>query len=102
MQLEVIAWSDPATPTARELQARLEADGFDVWSWSDGPGFDYKPHVHDHDESIWVVQGEITFGVGGQQHRLGAGDRLMLPAGTVHTAHAGKGGAAYLIGERRQ
>ena len=29
-----------------------------------------------------------------------AGDRLMLPRGTVHAACAGPAGAAYLIGER--
>jgi quercetin dioxygenase-like cupin family protein len=101
MRLEVITWADSARPTAGELKARLEADGFDAWSWSDGPGFDYKPHAHDHDESIWVVEGEITFRVGGRPYRLGVGDRLMLPAGTVHTAEAGKDGASYLIGERR-
>ena len=54
----------------------------------------------DHDESLWVVGGEITFGIDGQAHRLGPGDRLMLPAGTIHTAHAGPHGARYLIGQR--
>ena len=41
------------------------------------------------------------FGTDGRALRLEAGDRLMLPAGTVHTAHAGAAGATYLIGERR-
>lgn len=42
----------------------------------------------------------MTFRAAGREWRLGAGDRLMLPAGTVHTALAGPAGAAYLIGER--
>jgi quercetin dioxygenase-like cupin family protein len=48
-----------------------------------------------------VIEGEIVFGADGRDYRLGPGDRLMLPAGTVHAAHAGDVGARYLIGERR-
>jgi quercetin dioxygenase-like cupin family protein len=48
-----------------------------------------------------TAPGEIIFGAAGGEYRLGPGDRLMLPAGTVHTAHAGGRGALYLIGERR-
>ncbi|MDX2167781.1 MAG: cupin domain-containing protein [Deltaproteobacteria bacterium] len=82
------------------LRARLEAEGFSVWQWSDAPGATYTPHSHDHDESIWIVAGEITFGALGRELHLAAGDRLMLPEGTVHTARAGAAGATYLIGER--
>ena len=67
----------------------------------DGLGAGYEQHTHEQDESLWVVAGEITFGAEGRELRLGAGDRLMLPAGTVHTAHAGADGATYLVGERR-
>jgi len=101
MRLHVIAWDAPDPPTTRELQARLERDGFGVFVWSDTPGAHYSPHAHDHDESIWVVDGEMTFGAEARILRLGPGDRLMLPAGTVHTADAGPSGATYLIGERR-
>jgi quercetin dioxygenase-like cupin family protein len=101
MQLERIAWTagDAIDPT--RLRGRLEAEGFDVWGWTDGPGATYTPHTHERDESIWLVEGEITFGADGCEIRLGPGDRLMLPAGTVHTARAGAGGATYLVGEKR-
>jgi len=101
VKLEVIPWQMAASPVERTLREQLEADGYDVWAWRDAPGADYQPHSHDHDESIWLVDGAITFGVGGRDYRLGPGDRLMLPRGTVHTARAGSAGAAYLIGERR-
>jgi len=101
VKLERIPWTDPAAPTEAALRMRLEADGFETFSWRDPPGADYTAHSHDHDESLWVVEGEITFGVGGAEYRLGPGDRLMLPGGTVHTARAGARGALYLIGERR-
>jgi mannose-6-phosphate isomerase-like protein (cupin superfamily) len=101
MKLERIPWPGPGTPTERSLHAQLDADGFEVFAWRDGAAADYSPHCHDHDESLWVVEGEITFGAEGRTLRLGPGDRLMLPRGTVHTAHAGPEGAVYLIGHRR-
>jgi len=101
MQLEKIAWPGSTAVDAAALRRQLGAEGFEVWSWTDSPGADYQPHTHDHDESLWVVAGEITFGADQREFRLGPGDRLMLPQGTVHTARAGKNGATYLIGEKR-
>jgi quercetin dioxygenase-like cupin family protein len=100
MRLERIPWLGGERVDAEELRRRLEAEGFSVWSWTDGPGATYAPHTHDEDESLWVVAGEITFGADNRELRLGPGDRLMLPAGTVHTARAGDAGAMYLVGER--
>ena len=101
MQLERIPWRGAEAPTEAVLRRRLEEEGFDAFVWHDAPGADYTPHCHDHDESLWVIDGEIVFGVSGQEYRLGPGDRLMLPEGTVHTARSGVQGATYLIGERR-
>jgi quercetin dioxygenase-like cupin family protein len=100
MRLERIPWPGPGAPEESSLRRRLEDEGFDVWRWTDGPGASYAPHSHDRDESLWIVEGEIAFGAGGAELRLAAGDRLMLPRGTVHTATAGPRGATYLIGER--
>ncbi|HZR84683.1 MAG TPA: cupin domain-containing protein [Candidatus Binatia bacterium] len=100
MRLERIGWAEHASPAEPELRRRLEAEGFSVSLWSDRPYAHYAPHSHDHDESLWVVEGEIAFGANGAEYRLGPGDRLMLPRGTVHTADAGSEGATYLIGER--
>ena len=100
MKLEMIPWADARSVEETVLRRRLEADGFEVWGWTDQPGADYQPHAHDHDESLWVVTGEIIFGAAGREFRLGPGDRLMLPQGTVHTARAGPAGATYLIGEK--
>ena len=100
MDLALIPWPDDDPPTEAALRGALERDGFAPFAWTDAPGARYTPHSHDHDESIWCVRGEITFGAGGRSLRLGPGDRLMLPAGTVHTAHIGPDGATYLIGQR--
>lgn len=100
MRLERIPWTGADRPDEADLSRRLADEGFSAWRWSDAPGARYAPHAHDHDESLWVVAGSITFGVEGAAYRLDAGDRLMLPRGTVHTAEAGPAGATYLVGER--
>jgi len=100
VRLERIPWDAPEVPSEAVLRGRLEAEGFGIFRWHDQPGASYSAHAHDHDESLWVIDGEITFAAGEAEIRLGPGDRLMLPRGTVHTAKAGPRGATYLIGER--
>lgn len=100
MKLERLPWNEAGAPIEAELRGRLAADGFTTMAWSDPPDRTYAPHSHDHDESLWCVAGTITFHIAGRDHRLDAGDRLMLPRGTVHGATAGSSGATYLIGER--
>ena len=99
MRLERIAWVGSERPEESALRAILAEEGFDALRWDDPPGASYAPHAHDRDESLWVLAGDITFGVDGAALRLEAGDRLMLPAGTVHTALTGPRGASYLIGQ---
>lgn len=100
MRLEILPWDASDAPTEDGVRRRLEADGFSALCWSDAPGAHYDEHAHDRDESIWLVSGEIRFGAAGRELVLAPGDRLMLPAGTLHTADAGPAGATYLIGQR--
>ena len=62
MRLERIPWNGPEAPTERTLAARLAADGFESFAWSDPPDADYSPHAHDHDESLWVRSEERRVG----------------------------------------
>lgn len=100
MELEVVRWRGDRSPLESDLRSTLESEGYSVFAWSDRAGTTYEPHSHPHDESIWLVRGEMTFGAAGAEHVLRAGDRLMLPKGTVHTAVAGGDGASYLVGQR--
>lgn len=100
MRLEVLPWEGDAAPDEKTLRARLARDGFSAFAWTDAPFAHYAEHAHDHDECIWLVAGAITFGAAGRELALAPGDRLMLPAGTRHTADAGPDGATYLIGQR--
>ena len=100
MRLTHTAWPQAEAPSEDFLRDQLITDGFEPLRWRDAAGMLYQPHSHDHDESLWVIDGEITFGIGGRDYHLGAGDRLMLPAGTVHTARVGQLGCTYFIGQR--
>jgi uncharacterized protein YjlB len=77
---------------------RLRAEGLDPSTWSNGPGDRYSAHDHGYDKVIVVASGSIVFGLPGlgQTVDLAAGDRLELPAATLHDAVAGPGGVTCL------
>jgi quercetin dioxygenase-like cupin family protein len=101
MELELITWDESGSPVERLVRQRLEGEGFDVTLWHDEPGAAYHPHSHDHDELLWVVFGEMSFQVDGRDYLLRTGDRLTLPAHTLHTARSGSRGATYLIAQKK-
>lgn len=80
------------------LLERLVEEGLDPGAWSNGPGDRYAAHDHGYDKIIAVASGSIAFGVPGtgETIELAAGDRLELPAGTVHDALVGPSGVACL------
>jgi quercetin dioxygenase-like cupin family protein len=60
------------------------------------PGGSAAPHVHaGHDESVYVIEGELVLAAGGHEHRLAGGDWATLPAGTPHSVSR-EGAARYL------
>jgi quercetin dioxygenase-like cupin family protein len=77
-------------------------EGLSPYSWSNGPYDVYAAHSHTYDKVIYVLQGSITFGLPdlGQQVKMKVGDRLDLPAGTLHDAHVGAEGVICLEGHR--
>jgi uncharacterized protein YjlB len=95
---QVMPWADPAAPTESTLRALCEDEGLSPYPWSNGPHDVYSAHTHSYDKVIYVVRGSITFGLPelGQQLALKAGDRLDLPAGTVHEAVVGAQGVVCL------
>jgi quercetin dioxygenase-like cupin family protein len=80
-----------------DLEARLGAEGLDPGRWSNEPGDRYPAHEHSYDKVIVVERGSITFRLGtGEAVELQTGDRLELPAGTVHDALVGPAGVSCL------
>jgi quercetin dioxygenase-like cupin family protein len=89
-------------PSEDEAQARLSREGYESFRWYDVPGASYPRHRHEVDECIWVTAGRICFTVGDEDHELGPGDRLYLPARTPHTARVlAPEGCTYLVGQKR-
>jgi len=79
-------------------RGRLAAAGLSATEWANGPGDRYVAHAHDYDKVLVAVAGSITFRLPltGAAHVLVAGDRLDLPAGTLHAADVGPDGVRCL------
>jgi len=81
----------------REAIREISDAGWWPVSWRDAPGDVYEAHKHDADQTLYVVEGQIEFGVDGQTLRLNPGDKLELPAFKVHSANT-PNGATYIVG----
>ena len=87
---------------SQDLMNRLQGEATGCYSWSNGPGDIYAPHSHGYDKVLYCVEGSITFVLEGTGRRLElmAGDRMVLPAGTVHAAEVGPQGCTCIEGRR--
>lgn len=87
-------WDEDDSPTESAIVARLRAQGLRGYPWSNGPGNVYAEHRHPYHKVIYVVRGSITFDLPAthQALELAAGDRIGLPAGTLHGATVGAEG----------
>jgi hypothetical protein len=88
----------PAEASEADPAARLREAGLTPSSWANGPFDRYGAHDHGYDKVIAVENGSIEFGLPATREsiRLMAGDRLELPAGTVHDALVGPDGVTCL------
>lgn len=88
--------------TTDELMTRLRGEATDCYSWSNGPGDRYAPHSHGYEKVLYCVDGSIAFIIEreGRRLELTAGDRMVLPSGTVHSAEVGPDGCTCIEGRR--
>lgn len=88
---KVIRWSNAQAPTEKELAQILRDEGLSYYPWSNAAHDLYSLHLHTYDKIIYVVRGSISFILpdNNQTLTLHAGDRLELPAKTVHSATVG-------------
>jgi quercetin dioxygenase-like cupin family protein len=89
-------------PTFDELMAKLRTEATGCYSWSNLPGDRYAAHTHNYEKVLYCVDGSITFNLEneGRSLELKPGDRMVLPAGTVHSAVVGFGGCTCIEGHR--
>jgi quercetin dioxygenase-like cupin family protein len=88
--------------TSDELMTRLRGEASGCYSWSNGPGDKYAPHRHGYEKVLYCVDGSITFVLeaAGKRLELTPGERMVLPAGTVHAAEVGPHGCTCIEGRR--
>lgn len=48
------------------------------------PGASVPKHTNDVEHEQYVLSGEYTVGIDGEEHTVSAGDSLLIPAGVVH------------------
>lgn len=84
--------------TKASIEQRLAAEGLVAGSWSNAPGDAYSAHSHSYDKVLVAVAGAITFHLTelGRDFELRAGERLELPAGTMHGATVSSDGVTCL------
>jgi len=85
-----------------DLMAKLRTEASGCYSWSNGPGDRYAAHNHSYEKVLYCVEGSITFVLDGEGRRieLKPGDRMVLPAGTMHSAVVGGSGCTCIEGHR--
>jgi len=85
-----------------QLMEKLRAEATGCYSWSNGPGDRYAPHSHGYEKVLYCVEGSIRFELEneGRTLELEAGDRMVLPPGTVHSAVVGDQGCTCIEGRR--
>lgn len=81
-------WVGSEIPTEAAIRHVLEVEGLRYQRWSNGPLDVYFAHSHSFHKAIYVVAGAITFTLpkDGTSFTMQVGDRLDLPAGTIHEA----------------
>ena len=85
-----------------EYIKELENEGYSTYTWSDSPGAYYSSHSHEHDECICVVNGKTIFIVNNKEYIISKGEKLYLPAHTIHESNNKfNETVTYLIGEKK-
>jgi quercetin dioxygenase-like cupin family protein len=98
----VTPWTEARPPDEAELRRRYAEEGLAPYRWSNGPGYVYGDHSHPYHKVLYCLAGSIRFTLpaSGGALDLRPGDRLDLPAGTVHGALVGPEGVVCLEAAR--
>ena len=78
------------------LASNEATDGYEVFLQEGPAGSGPPPHQHDWDESFFVLEGQIDFGIGDEQMTADPGTLVHLPAGTTHWFRFGADGGRML------
>jgi quercetin dioxygenase-like cupin family protein len=72
--------------TERRMMLMLEYEGYEVALYTYREGTVFAEHQHAQAKCDAVLSGTLRISVGDRVFELGPGDRLYVPAGTLHSA----------------
>ncbi len=85
-----------------EVASDWSRRGFSCEMWVDPPDQIWINYVHEADELIMPITGQIEVEFSGQRHRLRPGDEILIPAGTPHNlSNTGHTTACWLYGYKQ-
>ncbi len=97
IEMDVIRLLEPAKANVRNLTEILRREGLESELCVDPPGTRYGRHKHDFDDFVVIVSGTLKFYTERQTWLLKPGNRLDIPAQTMHwTEVIGKEEVRYL------
>ena len=67
------------------IQQDWAARGFSCDIWTDPPGKAWQDFVHDSDELLMLIDGEIEIRLDGKVLRPAVGEEIHIPANAAHT-----------------
>ena len=92
---------DPSTRASKELAPGIEARTF----WGEkmlvsvvelAPNMPLPVHSHPHEQVGTVLEGSVTFTIGGEVKALARGEVFIVPGGVEHSAQTGPAGATVM------
>ncbi|MCJ1324827.1 hypothetical protein MMC10_001489 [Thelotrema lepadinum] len=91
-------------PSRKQAESLVRSWGFGtVFTWRDGPGAYYPPHMHSGLTTHVILSGEMTVSFPDddepRKETYGVGARVDVDAGRRHEVWMGEGGCGYVIGE---
>jgi quercetin dioxygenase-like cupin family protein len=95
--MDILRLMEPGKATAQNLGEILRREGIESELCVDPPGTRYGRHKHDFDDVVVIVSGSMKVSTERQAWVMKPGDRLNIPAFTLHWAEViGKEEVRYL------
>jgi len=83
-----------------DFEADARREGYDIYEGEIKPNVHSKPHVHDWDARLWVIDGSVTLVRGDGREAFGPGDSCSVSANTLHEEHTEADGVRYVAARR--
>ena len=78
------------------LASKQGTNGYEVFLHEGLPGSGPRSHSHDWDETFYILDGNLTFKIDGEEMQAKPGTFVHIPAGTLHEFKFGEHGTKML------